>query len=78
MSSEGGPGCHVLYRKISIPASFSAKFFAKVFVGNPRHQAGHSRRPPRYTVSPNRQARIEIMTTSSPVTDVGAGVLMNL
>jgi hypothetical protein len=29
-------------------------------------------------VSPNQQARIDIMTTSSAVTDVGAGVLLNL
>jgi hypothetical protein len=47
MSSQGGPGSHVLYQNISIPAGFSAKFFAKVFVGN---QAAHSRRPPPWTI----------------------------
>jgi len=77
MSSQTGPGSHILYQNITIPAGFSAKFFAKVYVNN---QAGAFSTPASldYTVSPNQQARIDIMSTGSSTTDVGAGVLLNV
>jgi hypothetical protein len=77
MSSQTGPGSHILYQNISVPGGSPAKFFAMVYVNN---QGGAFATPASldYTVSPNQQARIDIMTTGSAITDVGAGVLLNL
>ena len=77
MSSQGGPGSHILYQNITVPTGASARFSATVYVNN---QAGAFATPSTldYTVTPNQQARIDIMSTGSAVTDVGAGVLLNL
>jgi hypothetical protein len=77
MSSQSGGGSHLLYQTITIPQAPSVRFSARVYVHN---QASAFSTPSTldYTVSPNQQARIDIMTTASPVTDVGAGVLRNL
>jgi len=76
MSSQSGGGSHLLYQNITIPAG-PARFSARVYVNN---QAGAFATPNSldYLVSPNQQARIDIMTTASAVTDVGAGVLLNV
>lgn len=54
-----------------------ATFSAHVYVNN---SAGAFSTPASldYTVTPNQQARIDIMTTGSAITDVGAGVPLNL
>ena len=76
MSSQGGPGSHILYQNVTIPPG-AAAFSAKVYVNN---QAGAFATPASldYTIAPNQQARIDLMTTGSAITDVGAGVLVNL
>ncbi len=77
MSSQGFPGSHILYQDITLPAGGPIAFSAMVYVNN---HAGTFATPASldYTVTPNQQARIDIMTTSSAITDVGAGVLLNL
>jgi hypothetical protein len=76
MSSQTAPGSHILYQNVTIPPG-AAQFFAKVYVNN---QAGAFATPASldYTITPNQQARIDLMTTGSATTDVGAGVLVNL
>lgn len=77
MTSQTGPGSHIIYQDIAIPAGATATFSARVFVGN---SASSFATPTSldYTVSPNQQARIDIIDPAAPVTDVGTGVLLNL
>ena len=77
MSSQGGPGSHILYQNITLPTGASARFSATVYVNN-QGAAFSTPNTLDYTVTPNQQARIDIMSTGSAVTDVGAGVLLNL
>jgi IPTL-CTERM motif len=79
MSSQGGAGSHILSQNITIPASSSSRFSARIYINN--NAAGGTFSSPNsldYTVTPNQQFRIDIMTTGSALTDVGAGVLRNL
>lgn len=77
MSSQGGAGSHILSQNITIPASSSARFSARIYINN---NIGTFSSPNSldYTVTPNQQFRIDIMTTGSALTDVGAGVLRSL
>lgn len=77
MSSQSGPGSHILYQDIAIPAGTSVQFSALVYVNN---QAAAFATPASldYTVSPNQQARIDIMDPAAPVDSVTAGVLRNV
>ncbi len=77
MTSQGSPGSHVIYQDITIPAGVTATFSAQVYVNN----AATAFATPAsldYTVNPNQQARIDIVSTAAPLTDVGAGVLLNI
>jgi hypothetical protein len=77
MSSQGGPGSHIIYQNVTIPAGASTRLSAALYVNN---QTGAFATPNSldYTVAPNQQARIDIMTTASATTDVGSGVLLNV
>jgi hypothetical protein len=78
MSAQNGPGSHILYQDIAIPAGVTAATFsAQVYVNN----AATSFVTPASlddTVTPNQQARIDIVNPAAPLTDVGAGVLLNV
>ena len=71
---------HIMYQDITIPAEYNAAFTASIYLDN-RHAD--------YTIAPteglsvvgveaNQQFRIDVMSTSAPVDDVGTGVLQNL
>jgi hypothetical protein len=72
----GGPGSHLLYQNIAVPAtggscpSTSSSTTRMVRFGPESGDLD-------FNVFPN-QARVDIMTTASPVDDVGAGVLQNV
>lgn len=78
MSSQGSPGSHILYQDVAIPAGVTATFSAQVYVNNSFGGAFATPASLDYTVSPNQQARIDIVSTAAPLTDVGAGVLLNV
>ncbi len=77
MTSQSGPGSHIIYQDITIPSGALTRFSAALYVNN---QSGSFATPSTldYSVSPNQQARVDIMTTASAITDVGSGVLLNV
>jgi hypothetical protein len=77
MSSQFGPGSHVLYQDVAIPAGATATLRVQVYVNNP---VGTFATPASldYSVIPNQQARIDIMDPVAAVTDMGAGILLNV
>ncbi|HKA37996.1 MAG TPA: hypothetical protein VKH43_14320 [Thermoanaerobaculia bacterium] len=76
MTNQSNPGSHVLYQNIAVPA-FGATLSFDLFL---RNNGGAFVTPATldFTVNPNQQARVDIMSTGSAVTDVGAGVLKNV
>jgi hypothetical protein len=77
MTVQSGPGSHIISQNVAIPAGFPAKFSARVFQDN---RGGPFVTPTTldFTAGSNQQARVDIMTTGSAITDVGAGVLLNV
>lgn len=77
MTSQAGPGSHILSQDITIPAGSPAVFSARVYVNN---TATVFATPATldYNITPNQQFRIDLMTTASPRDDTGAGILQNL
>jgi bacillopeptidase F (M6 metalloprotease family) len=80
MTTQDDPGSHILSQNITIPAASSALFTAHVYVNNSRapDEAFATAASLDYTVEPNQQFRIDVMTTASVLTDMGAGVLSNI
>jgi len=76
MTDQGGPGSHILYQDVAVPATGGILSF-DLFIGN-RAAAFSTPATLDYTVVPNQQFRVDIMSTAAPVDDVGAGVLMNV
>jgi Bacterial Ig-like domain (group 3)/Fibronectin type III domain len=76
MSDQPGPGGHVLYQDVAIPAGVTANLSARIFVLN---ETAEFSTPASldYTVVPNQQARFDIVSPASPIQDT-AGVLQNL
>lgn len=77
MSDQLGPGGHTLHQDVTIPPGAAAALTARVFVLN---QAEEFFAPADldYNLSPNQQARFDIVTTVAAPQDIGAGVLQNL
>ncbi|MBO9680977.1 MAG: IPTL-CTERM sorting domain-containing protein [Acidovorax sp.] len=76
MTTQQGPGTHIIYQDIAIPAGVTATFSAKVHV---RSLGSLSTQPSLdYTSASNQQARVDIMNPAAPLQDVGAGVLLNV
>jgi hypothetical protein len=78
MTDQGGPGSHLLTQNITVTSAEQVVRF-DLFIHN--YALGGAFSSPAtldYTVSPNQQFRADIMTTASPIDDVGAGVLLNL
>lgn len=77
VTDQGGPGSHIIYQDVAIPAGMTATFSAIVYVEN---------LAPDYfddgTLSelggPNQQMRVDIMDPLAPIDDVGTGVLQNI
>ncbi|HKL53171.1 MAG TPA: hypothetical protein VJ902_04375, partial [Wenzhouxiangellaceae bacterium] len=78
MTDQTGPGSHVLYQDITVPASGGTLSF-DFFINN---QAPAFILPSPatldYTSGPNQQFRADIMSTTAGDFDVGAGVLANI
>jgi hypothetical protein len=77
MTDQPGPGSHILYQNIAVPATGGTLTF-DIFIQTFAPFANPSPETLDFTVSPNQHARVDIMTTASAVTDVGAGVLQNV
>ncbi len=78
MTDQGGPGSHVLYQDITVPANGGTLMF-DLYINN---QAGDFSVPSPatldYTVNPNQQFRADLISTTAADFDVGAGVLANI
>lgn len=77
MTTQDGEGSHILSQNITIPSGAPATFSARVYVNNTA-TAWSTPASLDYTVNPNQQFRIDLMTTGSALTDMGAGILQNL
>lgn len=75
MTDQPGPGSHVLYQDVTVPAGASVSF--DLFIAN-RAGAFFTPASLSFMVFPNEQARVDIMTTASSVTSVTTGVIANL
>jgi hypothetical protein len=74
-----GPGSHVLYQDFVVPSSFSAASISfDLFIGN-RNGAFFTPNSLDPNVTPNQQARVDIITTAAdPFSVATADVLLNL
>jgi hypothetical protein len=74
---QTGPGSHILYQDVFVPISSSVSLNMILWAEN---YAGGYFDPGTLdsNVSPNQQARVDIMNPGAPVDDVGAGVLLNV
>lgn len=77
MSDQSGPGSHVLYQDVAIPAGRST-LSAKVYVQNAARLAARPATLDHAIMAPNQQVRIDIMNPAAALDDVGAGVLANV
>src|SRR5450755_4128687 len=70
MSDQPGPGGHVIYQDVAIPAGATASLSARIFVLN---QTGEFSTPASldYTAVPNQQARFDIVSPAAPIQDTG-------
>ena len=79
MSQQPGPGRHILYQDITLPAQLCtpAQLSFSLFLGN---RAGAFITAPSLSSSsgPNQQFRMDIMDPSAAIDNVGAGVLQNV
>ena len=75
-SDQPGPGLHIWYQDITVPAARSELHF-QLFLGN---RSGSYITAPTlsYASGPNQQFRADIMDPGAAVDDVGAGVLANI
>lgn len=76
MTDQGGPGSHVLYQDVAVPAGGGTLNF-DLFISN---QGAVFASPATldFNVSPNQQFRVDIMSTTAGDFDVGTGVLANV
>jgi hypothetical protein len=76
MADQIGPGYHILYQDITIPAA-GADLDFDLFIGN---RYGTFITPSDITLGtwPNQQFRMDIVSTSASITDMGTGVLANV
>ena len=76
MTVQSERGSHILSQDVSIPVGATVQFNAVVYQNSDAPFATPASLD--YLVSPNQQARIDIMTTGSALTDVDSGVLLNI
>lgn len=78
MTDQGGPGSHVMYQDITIPADGATILF-DLFIQN---QGGDFAVPAPasldFNVDPNQQFRVDLMDPAASDFDVDTGVLQNL
>ncbi|QIL82084.1 hypothetical protein G7047_20740 [Diaphorobacter sp. HDW4A] len=78
MSDQPGPGSHVLYQDIAIPAGYPATLTAQVYVQSASSLAAAPATLDYTLATPNQQARIDVMKPAATLDDVGSGVLANV
>ena len=71
-SEQSGPGSHILYQDVALPAGSSPTFSFLLYYNN---QAGAFFSPPTLDkdVSPNQQYRVDVMKPAAAVDSVAAG-----
>ncbi len=77
VTDQTGPGTHILYRDVTVPAGTSSLSFFLYYI----NRSSSFVAPPTldYTVNPNQQYRVDVMRTSAPIMSVASGdVLANL
>lgn len=77
MSDQVGPSSSVIYQDVAIPVGATSTFSIRLFVQN---QADNYFAPATldYTMVPNQQVRIDVMSPLAPLFSVNSGVLRNL
>lgn len=78
MSDQPGPGSHILYQDVAIPAGASARLTARVYVQNAAKLATAPATLDHGGAAPNQQVRIDVMDPAAAPDDLGAGVLANV
>jgi len=80
VTDQGGPGTHVLYQDVSLPAGRSASFQATVYVVNDAADYAVSATDGLAFdgASSNQHFRVDVMDPAAAVTDVGTGVRLNI
>ncbi len=79
ITDQGGPGTHVLYQDVILPPNKTVTLTAIIYIQSDvtfvnaataglAHDGGES----------NQQVRVDVMNPAASVTDVGAGVLLNV
>lgn len=79
ISDQDGPGTHLLYQDVSLPAGRTATLRATIYLVN--IGADYVIAPTAglaYEPEDNQQFRVDVMDPAAPLTDVGAGVLLNV
>lgn len=79
ITDQNGEGTHLLYQDVSLPEGRTATLRATIYLQN---------EAPDYVIAPtaglafdsepNQQFRVDVMNPAADVTDVGAGVLLNV
>jgi hypothetical protein len=75
MSDQPNPGSHILYQDIAVTSAEQVVRF-DLYLNS--QAAFVSPATLDYAAGPNQQFRADIMSTAAPITDVGAGVLLNI
>jgi len=74
-----GPGTAVLYQDIAVPAVGQTVLSMRIFVQNQAEDfAVPASQSLDYAIVPNQQARVDIVSPSANLLDVGGGVLANM
>lgn len=78
-SDQSGPGSHILYQDVTIPSMSTATLNLVLWYHN-WAEAFYNPSPATldYNIAPNQQFRIDIMDPTASLSDVGAGVLLNV
>lgn len=78
MSDQPGPGSHVLYQDVAIPAGSPATLSARIYVQNAAKVAAAPATLDYTVAAPNQQVRIDVMNPAAAPDSLGAGVLANV
>jgi len=77
MSTQNGPGLHIISQVITLPPRGNGQLFFRLFIGN-RAGAFFSPDSLSPSVFPNQQFRMDIVDPVAPIDALGAAVLMNV
>jgi hypothetical protein len=79
ITDQGGPGTHILYQDVVLPANRTATLRATIYLRN--DAADYANAPTvglAWDTEDNQQFRVDVMNPAAAVTDVGTGVLLNV